>query len=396
MTSRIGDAGIRKVVDSVRSEQAAAPGAQLSLDEALAVLARAGDSKATSAARLLTALRAATSQADRAALVKPGLTAGEKKDLETILDDASLTLSPEARALLGEVVGRAPPKPQLTVGSLGKEAVGRTSANATVYLTDASRNLSLDAYDATVKADAQGRFSLALPWAATGDRIVAWAVDGQGNKSELAGFKLDTAHLDTTAPKLLWDRLALTPAANGQVAVGRAQEAISLRTRLSEPFATLSFRNARTGEVTRLQLDVTGDLPPHATIPGAAGDRLEVSAGDGSQSEVFGTLVVGGGALETVADRHRTALKAAWSAASTRASRLDTAAYAFGLTPPSPSEANIARNQIEAFMRPSTTNFATQVEREALGRKLLALLDVAQRFSSPGYVVTTADWAALR
>lgn len=74
------------------------------------VLAAVADSSKASYSKVLSDLqKPGVTKEQRLDLVKAGLSANEKKDLETILDKGSVKLSPSARSFLESVVGRTGP-----------------------------------------------------------------------------------------------------------------------------------------------------------------------------------------------------------------------------------------------------------------------------------------------
>jgi len=128
------------------------------------------------------------------------------------------------------------------------------------------------------RAGADGRFSALLKNANAGD-VVQVQVRHPGQPVTTAlQLRVDAVRtqFDPTAPMVRTDRLRVVVDGSGTIT-------ISTRTRqpVTEPEATVRLKNARTGDHVDVVGDVFGRLAT-VSLPGIAGDRIEVLASDGS------------------------------------------------------------------------------------------------------------------
>lgn len=103
MPTKISDRGIANIYNRLESQ----PNAKVGQQQALELISQVGDKSGTTAASLLTRLKQpGLTPAAQIDLAKKGMSAGEKKDLEKILDSGTVALDPTAKVFLEAVVGR--------------------------------------------------------------------------------------------------------------------------------------------------------------------------------------------------------------------------------------------------------------------------------------------------
>jgi hypothetical protein len=314
MPMKINDAGISKLY----TQLANTPNAKLDMTQALNVLAAVGDRSGWSSGSVLKELnKPGMTQAQQVEVAKKGMSANEKKDLISILDNGTVPLEANARAFLEQVVGRStppPPPPPTGNGNLqvtGNQA-GGLSGTAKAGDTIEAINISaapagrLHLEDTMVigKADNTGHFAnnkLTGDQAIQeGDLIRMRARHADGTTGDWVNVKATgIAAQDTRNAVVAIFRVGLTDAGAGKIGVANINEG----RQVSEPGAVLQFTNARTGEKTKVTIDDKGSFPAGLTIPGKAGDVFSIAATDGKNNTSFATevgkLTVPGGAPAT-------------------------------------------------------------------------------------------------
>ncbi len=311
----ITDRKLATLYASFEAQKRTNPNLKLGTEQALQILSEVGDRGGWSSGKVLTELKKPGQSRDQQiALAAKGLTAGEKKDLATILDSGSVPLEQSAREFLGAVLGRPPvgptPSGDTSVPGLSVTTdqanglAGLTKAGATIeainLTTAPTGRYHTDDTFVVGKADAQGRFSgakltgdMAMK---EGDVIRMRARYADGTTSDWVNIKANTAETkDTREAQVSILRIGLTGGANGTINV----ENINASRQISEPGAKIQFTNVRTGEKQVVTLDAEGTFPKDLKLKGKAGDSFSVAASDGTNNTDFrtavGTVTVPGG-----------------------------------------------------------------------------------------------------
>lgn len=279
-------------------------------DQALEILAQVGDSSRWSASKLLTELKKPGMTPEKQlALAQAGLSAGEKKDIATILDQGKVPLEPSAKAFLEQVIGRStptpptpPPQPPPATNGLavsGNQAnglSGSTKAGATIeainITTAPGGRLHMDDTMVIGKADANGQFSLAKLTGEQamkeGDLVRMRARYADGTTSDWVTVKASGIEAkDNRNAVVALFRIGMTDTGGGKVSV----ENINSSRQVSEPGAKLQFTNNRTGEKTQVTVTDIGGFPAGFALNGKAGDSFSIAASDGVNNTAFTTAV---------------------------------------------------------------------------------------------------------
>ncbi|MFT3706257.1 MAG: C2 family cysteine protease [Archangium sp.] len=314
----ISDKRLATLYTSFETQKRTNPNLKLGTEQALQILSEVGDRSGWSASKVLSELKKpGMTQDQQVALAAKGLSAGEKKDLATILDQGTVPLEAGAKEFLEKVIGRTTPPPgpgpggDISVNGLSISGdqvnglTGKTKAGATLEAINLSTaptgRYHTDDTFVIGKADANGNFSGAKLTGdmamREGDMIRMRARYADGTTSDWINVKANTAETkDTNNAAVAVFRIGLT-ATNGQIAVSNINEG----RQISEPGAKLQFTNARTGEKTVVTLDADGTFPKDLKIKGQAGDKFSVAASDGVNNTNFATSVgnvqVPGGAV---------------------------------------------------------------------------------------------------
>ena len=284
-------------------------------DQALEILAQVGDNSKWSASKLLTELKKpGMTTAQQIALSSAGMSASEKKDIATILDQPGLPLEPAAKAFLEQVIGRTTPTPPPATTGLsvtGNQAnglSGLTKAGATIeainITTAPGGRLHMEDTMVVGKADANGKFSMAK---LTGDQVMKEgdlvrmrARYADGTTSDWVTVKAAGIEAkDNRNAVVALFRIGMADAGGGKVSVDN----INASRQVSEPGAKLQFTNNRTGEKTQVVITDTGGFPAGTKLNGKAGDSFSIAASDGVNNTAFttsvGNVTVPGGAAGT-------------------------------------------------------------------------------------------------
>ncbi|MDP1822958.1 MAG: C2 family cysteine protease [Archangium sp.] len=291
----------------------------LGKDQALEILAQVGDSSKWSAAKLLTELKKpGMTTEQQIALATSGMSAGEKKDIATILDEGKVQLEPSAKAFLEQVIGRTgptpPPNPPPATNGLnvtGNQAnglSGTTKAGASIeainITTAPGGRLHMDDTMVVGKADANGQFSLAKLTGEQvmkeGDLVRMRARYADGTTSDWVTIKASGIEAkDSRNAVVALFRIGMTDVGGGKVSV----ENINASRQVSEPGAKLQFTNNRTGQKTQVTVTDIGGFPAGFKLDGKAGDSFSIAASDGVNNTAFttpvGNVTVPGGAAGT-------------------------------------------------------------------------------------------------
>ena len=310
----ITDRKLATLYASFEAQKRTNPNLKLGTDQALQILAEVGDRSGWSSSKVLSELKKpGVSRDAQVALAAKGLSSGEKKDIEAILDSGTVPLEPSAKDFLSAVIGRAVgPTPGGDPGVDGLKVTsdqanglsGVTKAGATIEAINLSAAPSgryhTDDTFVIGKADATGKFSgaklqgdMAMK---EGDVIRMRARYADGTTSDWVNIKANTAETkDTSNAQVAVFRIGLVASPTG-INV----ENINDSRQISEPGAKIQFTNARTGEKQVVTLDGEGTFPKNTVLKGMAGDTFSVAATDGVNNTAFttsvGNVTVPGGA----------------------------------------------------------------------------------------------------
>jgi hypothetical protein len=280
------------------------------LDDLEPLLAKVADRSGLTMTAADQQLKLAVSTQEKLSIVKEGMSDKEKADLIAILDNGDVPLSSDAKQFLENLVGRAPVNATtgpVDISSMklvgGKvEIEGSAAPNVTVE----ALNLSLIPRDrlhdddtfVLGQTDANGKLTGETAVNA-GDWLRLRTRDASGTTSDWMVVRADQLGRDTENAVIALQRLDITDAGNGQVALANNNNSRPL----SEPYAKVQFTNTRTGEKTVIDLDDTGRLPGVPKLNGKGGDSFDVAVSDGRNNTDFttvaGTLAAQGGASGT-------------------------------------------------------------------------------------------------
>src|SRR3954465_8639022 len=102
---KISDRGIAQLYAKLEAQRQTNPNTKIDQAQVLNILAMVGDSSSASGAKVLEQLKKpGITQAAQIDIAKKGMSAGEKKDLEKILDAGTVPLDAGAKAFLEAVV----------------------------------------------------------------------------------------------------------------------------------------------------------------------------------------------------------------------------------------------------------------------------------------------------
>lgn len=294
----IQDRQLKSVYARLQSQRASDPSVVVDDSAVIDILAAVGDGRRSGKA-IKADLLAAGSKPAQLAIAQAGMTAKEKKDVETILDRGDVPMSPAAKNFLEALVGRA----ALDGGTAALQIIGDQSQglrgiskpNAIIEAINLSKAPSgryhNDEAVEVGKADGSGSFKAKfddrLGTTSEGDvlRVRARYADGKTSSwvdvrvKGLAAKDSDNAVVSLQRIELSYD-----------AALGKIVGVNNNVTRpISEPGAKLQFTNARTGDKTVITLNQDGELPGNGTIhlAGKPGDELIVAASDGVNNKSF-------------------------------------------------------------------------------------------------------------
>jgi hypothetical protein len=269
-------------------------------NEARKILAEIGDSTSLSPAQVLAKLESNDlSDADKTALVKKGMSASEKKDLQAIVDNGTVKMTPNARTMFKDVLEQLPPPPPVT-GALtlsGSQANGLSGTakpgdkiEAINLSASPTGRLHLDDTVVVATAGADGKFSggklTGDQGIKEGDYVRLRARHTDGTTSDWVTVRASgVATKDTRDAEVALFRIGLTAKGDGTVGLSNVNDG----RQISEPGAKLQFTNTRTNETTTLTLDADGTFAKDAALKGKAGDTFNVAATDGVNNLGFGT-----------------------------------------------------------------------------------------------------------
>ena len=146
--------------------------------------------------------------------------------------------------------------------------------------------LHLEDTTAIAKADAQGKFSAAMPDMQAGDIIRLRTKSADGSFGPWTTITAQMAgKTDTRAATVNLDRFTLTAKADGTVDVGANTDRP-----LTEPGGKVRFTNTRTGEKLDMTATSDGSVPKGFAVKGKAGDTFSLSVTDGKNNATFTTI----------------------------------------------------------------------------------------------------------
>ncbi|MFO0727748.1 MAG: C2 family cysteine protease [Myxococcota bacterium] len=265
------------------------------------VLTAVGDSSSKSATKIRKLLLAAPSRDGKLALVKAGMNANEKKDLENILDNGTVPMTDAVRAFLSEVVGRTGGGGggggNGTLQVTGDQKVGLSgfghagdSIEAINLSTAPTGRYHLDDTVEIAKVGGDGKFSGKfigqLSPTREGDIIRLRARDSAGKTSDWVTIRakgISTA--DTSNAEIALFRVSLSDAGSGKIDVSNMNSS----RQISEPGALVRFVNSRTGDAKIVTLDDTGNFPAGTKLDGKPGDVFSVAVSDGVNNKTLST-----------------------------------------------------------------------------------------------------------
>lgn len=252
----------------------------------------------------------ALSPAEIVKLGRDGMSTGERRDLEQILDHGEVPLSDRARNLLEAILGRAEIDPDADFSVDGLEIhdqnrrgfKGWAMPGSTIEAINLSKapggRLHLEDTVVIGKADGDGdfraRFLGQLKGTREGDLVRLRARDADGAVSNWLTVRIQgLGGTDQRNAVVNLNRLQLEPR-------GRRIAISNFSSRpISEPHARLQLHNRRSGRAQIIELDGNGSIPPRTHLHGRPGDVFEVAVSDGTCNRDFalscGELICPGG-----------------------------------------------------------------------------------------------------
>ena len=300
MPMRIRDYSIlRFTQDMQRAQQS-----QIDDNNVLQLLAAVGDRAGVAYGKALEQLTApGMTRQQQLDVAKTGLSRQERIDIEPMLAEPSLQMTPAARNFLEALVGKA--ELQTTFGPLtitGDQKNGIAGVAKPGEVIEAI-NLStapegrLHLTDTMVigTADDFGKFQGAMPGMKEGDIIRLRTRAADGSTSDWLTITARGIEAQDTRNALLnLERIDLLANADGTISATH-----NTARPLSEPGATLRFTNTRTGQTQDVKVTENGSLPEGLKLQGRAGDTFSIAASDGTNNtdfrQVAGSLKVPGG-----------------------------------------------------------------------------------------------------
>lgn len=299
MPMRIRDAGVRRFTNELNGGNK-----QLTDENVLKLLASVGDHNRASGVRVLNELtKPGITRREQFELAMAGLTANEKADLGTILDQSGFDMAPGAKNFLEAITGRAELLETfgpLTItgdqrnGIAGIAKPGETIEAINLSTAPAGR-LHLGDTMVIGTADEHGKFLGSVPDMKEGDIIRLRTRAADGSTSDwLTITAKGISSTDTRAAEVNLERLDLAANADGTISVTH-----NTARPFTEPGAKLRFTNTRTGEKFDVTATENGSIPADLKFRGKAGDSFSIAASDGRTNvdlrTIAGTLKVPGG-----------------------------------------------------------------------------------------------------
>jgi hypothetical protein len=300
---RISDKQLRPIADRV----AQTPTKRVDDRLVIEILAAVADKSGRSAAQALTELSApGKTRTEQLAIAQAGLSKGERKDIETLLDQSGFAFDAGAKNFLEALIGRASletgggngPLPRPAVGVVADERGIRGTLEAgmvieAINLSSApDQRLHLTDTKEIGRAGAGGQFVLdantvtgtdAMKRLTAGDVIRLRGRRADGTTTDW--IELKVGGRDTTNAQFNGMRLTLSDDGRGQVGLSH-----NTGRPLTEPGAQLRFINLRTGDTLDVKATADGSIPANLKIAGRAGDQLAVAVSDGTNNADLKTV----------------------------------------------------------------------------------------------------------
>ncbi|MEW5851330.1 MAG: C2 family cysteine protease [Myxococcota bacterium] len=289
----IRDRQLSNVYSALEAQRRLDPNVKIDTSNMVKLLATVADSWKGSASTMEGKLnRAGITREEQVELVKAGMSANEKKDLEAILDGGSVPMADEVKRFLEQVLGRQEVGPsdgslRITGNQAGGVLSGVAKAGSQIEVinlsTTPNKRLHTDDTFALATAGADGKFSGTMDMK-EGDIIRMRARDASGNVGNWVTLRATGMGVDTRNAEVALFRFGLTAdAATGKVDVVN----INASRQISEPGAKIQFVNERTGEKTVVTLNEEGTFPAGLKVNGKAGDNFSIRASDGRNNTDF-------------------------------------------------------------------------------------------------------------
>jgi hypothetical protein len=300
---RISDKQLRPIADRV----AQTPTKRVDDRLVIEILAAVADKSGRSAAQALTELSApGKTRTEQLAIAQAGLSKGERKDIETLLDKSGFAFDAGAKNFLEALIGRASletgggngPLPRPAAGVVADERGIRGTLEAgmvieAINLSSApDQRLHLTDTKEIGRAGAGGQFVLdantvtgtdAMKRLTAGDVIRLRGRRADGTTTDW--IELKVGGRDTTNAQFNGMRLTLADDGRGQVGLSH-----NTGRPLTEPGAQLRFINLRTGDTLDVKATADGSIPANLKIAGRAGDQLAVAVSDGTNNADLKTV----------------------------------------------------------------------------------------------------------
>lgn len=288
MPMRIRDSQIRAFTEAT---ERSSPQPRLTDAAVVDLLAALGDDPGRDAAALRRDLaRPGISRREQFDLASRGLDADERADLAELLDNSGWQMDAGARNFLEALAGRVPLVESfgaLTItgdqrgGISGIARPGEVVEAINLSTAPAGRLHLTDTIELG-RADAQGRFTGAVPDMKEGDLIRMRTRAADGSTSDWLTIQargVETSDTRNAFVNLERMDLAVTP--DGITVTHNTDRPIS------EPGAKVRFTNERTGEHTLVTIDDKGSLPAGFKLRGQPGDEFKVAVTDNKNNVDF-------------------------------------------------------------------------------------------------------------
>ena len=284
---KISDAGIAQHVAPIRAKSARDAGYAAGVDVITQLLAKVADRwdlpVSDAKARFQTLTRG-----EQIALTRQGMSDDERQDLKKAFFSDELSLTPEARQLLADVLdiplqlidsNPALKRAWLALNDQGKVVLGGVNpSNQGEVIRLSGTTFEGQSGIQPVPGDSN-RFVSELGSVQPGDWIKSHTTPFGNQAANTGHSNWLTVRVnvgkDTTNAAARLGLLRLAPSSDGFTL-----SSASAGSRVSEPLATLAFVNTRTQQRTLVKLDAQGRLPT-TTLPGQAGDSFSVRISDG-------------------------------------------------------------------------------------------------------------------